>query len=778
MFKVKGYFDTGFDIINVPDSVSLLAKCAREIKEYPVLDILQRWFLTSVAIRVAPVENAVAGLDYIEIINEDEVNVYNPFYYVTGYSFTSKDTVTLNIVQDSLLTLGGASRALSGCSIMAKRAHVKKSDDKFGAFCEDDELITPNEQLQMVHAGSTVGSLVGGGGGGVPLDASAMKSNGNLGLFFISPTDVEGTSQTVFVTTAGLSLNNTPENYLNPDLDTNIEYGGKYYVGTAEGAAEVTGKYPIVPPARGAKVTLPHVCFNRNMQPADETNTIYYAGVEYNSTNYDSTSGDEPPYTYHTAMGALQALRSLGMENALIASYRLGLQEGKLTNEVGKLPNGVTGKSFFMITNGGHSGSNIAAETGNPQRWMPGSEPYDYDYIPGNVEIKNKRVLYGQFRSYFIASPATGSSLSAKPEELTKIGKGAPYLFYFSDPRPTGRPYYNFIKFGLDSSPVFNLAEGAIAGGQWPEVPVVFTGMSGEFQARVGYNLSASYQDYLASPERTYRNAVSGAQRDFDTSMKTWAESIPMSIASDGIGVLMGMGNAYAGQSASNAIAELNGTKTQRMSPETSADLSAMSGASGMAGSFMGTLSAGYNSFNSYHNNMAALAEDYNEAVAAGSIGDSMSLASAAWSSRTANAMFERSMAKNYERAQFELSTRYSVPRINFMSTDSMRDITRNALYYARYTPTAKDMKRMDKILDAFGYKVNAIVEGVGRRKNFDYIEGSIEKTSINTVSWYNQWAGYAVGKKEILMDINGQLSAGLRIWHVDPKNKDLDPGD
>lgn len=752
MYKVKGYFDTGFDIINVPDSKTLLANCARETREYPVLDILQSWFLSSVSIRVAPREDAVSGLDFIEIINEDDPNgysMYNPIYYVSSYTFTSRDTVKLNIVQDSLLTLGGAKQALSGCSIVAKRAHVKKSDDKFGAFCEDDELITPNEPLQMVHAGSEVGSLVDGGSGGVPLDASAMKNNGNLGLFFISPKDTDNLSQTVFVTTAGLSRDDTSEHYLNIDL-SNIDFEGTYYVGTNEGAVEVGGKYPVVPAARGAKVTLPHVCFNRNMVPVDETNTIYYKGVEYNSTNYDSTSGDEPPYTYHTAMGALQALRALGMENALIASYRLGLQEGKLTNAVGKLPNGIAGKSFFMITNGGHSGSTIAAETSNPQRWMQGSEPYDYDYIPGDVEIRNQRVLYGQFRSYFMASPATGSSLSAKPEELTKIGKGAPYLFYFSDPRPTGRPYYNFIRFGIDSSPVFNLADGAIAGGQWPEVPVVFTGMSGEFQARVGYNLTASYRDYLASPQKTYRDLMAGAA--YDQNMAN--SGIEQSLMRDVPGQLV--------TSASHFFA--GGVED------------ASSTASGVVG-LGGTAVSAY--ANNIANNMQYDAKMQNALIDVMKTSSS-SAANAAYANEgniAANRMFERQMASAYEKAQFELSTMYAVPTINFMATDSMRDITRNAVFYARYTPTAKDLQRMDKILDAFGYKVNTIVDGVHRRTNFDYIQGTIEKTSVTTLSWFNQWAGLAVGKKELLLDINGQLAAGLRIWHVNPKNKDLNPG-
>ena len=133
----------------------------------------------------------------------------------------------------------------------------------------------------------------------------------------------------------------------------------------------------------------------------------------------------------------------------------------------------------------------------------------------------------------------------------------------------------------------------------------------------------------------------------------------------------------------------------------------------------------------------------------------------------TANNLVERARAREYERAQFELSTAYQVPRANFMATDTMRDATNNCIFYARYTPTVKDLQRMDRILDAYGYKVNDFGYGFGRSR-YCYIEGSIE---------YNGAVANIVGGKDMLAEINAQLANGVRVWKVKPDGV-LNPGD
>jgi len=143
-----------------------------------------------------------------------------------------------------------------------------------------------------------------------------------------------------------------------------------------------------------------------------------------------------------------------------------------------------------------------------------------------------------------------------------------------------------------------------------------------------------------------------------------------------------------------------------------------------------------------------------------------------------ANRALERQFAASYEKAKFDLSTAYSVPKLAFMSTDSMRDIMDNCAFYARYTPTREDLVRMDNILQAFGYKVDMLMPNpINNRSKFVYMEGSVEKFNDYIQVGNNRYP--KVIRKDMMLDINNQLANGIRVWKVNPKNADVyDPGD
>lgn len=762
MYKAIGYFNTGFDIINIPNTPALLRSSATRREEYPVFDILQTRFLSSIKIKLTNAsqytnsEWALEGLDYIELVEDGSTtNQKSVFYYVSGYRLTSKDVAVLNIVQDSLLTAGVVTNGTISGNIFYKRCTIPKSLDTFGTWDLDDELLCPMEPLQLVHSGGTIHD-----------DAEGKVSHcGDAGLFFIftHSNGKEGAQyrsyeHTMIQSAVGLTVNGV--SLLNMgNLDSYLE-GNSYVASNEEGVQYVTvqhSRYPhpynprqvdlYMPTMVKRKANLADVEYRYNHNPAYVE--IHYGGMEYEDL------------TVSGVQGALDVIRALGMESAILACYSLPEGAGQLTNRGGSNTNQVlTGKRYIISTNGWYNSGDITGEKSDSNSIQNyGGDAYNYDYLVNSLysnlsshTAHNMRIMYGKFRKYIIGSPATGSAIEALPEELTalrwsydsqKIGKhGAPYICCFTDPRPTGRPYYNFLKFGQSSlNGTLNLYQGAIAGGQWSEVPITFTGMAGEFQARVGYNLDASYRDYLASPERTYRSMVSGAQMQMYNSQDEAWNNIFGKVATNA--TLAAGGGLVAGGPGGAVVGAVGGT--------VSATFNAMNAEASAANTYNNKLQ------NANYDMLRGATGNYNEAMQ-GNI--------------TANNLVERSRAREYERAKFELSAEYSVPRANFMATDTMRDITENCLFYARYTPTVRDLERMDHILDAYGYKVNSFSQygmglGVGRSR-YCYMEGNIE---------YNGTVANLVGGKDMLADINAQLANGVRVWKVKPDGV-LNPGD
>ena len=725
MFTATGYYDTGFDIINIPATQSILRSAASGTKTFPALDILNKRFLSQIKVKISPTlgEKDIDGVDYIEL--KEDGDPTGIFYYVTSYMLTSKDVAVLNVVQDSFLTAGGTA-GVSG-QMFVKRMHVKPNEDRFGAFCEDDELLCPNEPLQLVYGGDTTNIEDTSTGTSILMGKHFPK----YGMFFDM---TQSEPQTVIQSTVDLKYPPTLGERVNLNID-NVINTHTAYAGIGE--TYVDALYD--PPRAGtAFINIPDPTYRYNSAYRD---VQHMSDMSDFSVNYKhKIEGVAYNIADSQTPEALNTLRAIGMEGAVIASYLLHLGEGTVMEN--STPSGLIYSVF-----GTHRIMNTSGVRDNGQRAIGHSEMYDYDYRAQYVH--NMRVLYGKYRKYVICSPATGSMAEAMPEELTgfrfKTGEGqgevpigwadAPYLIYLTEPRPTGRPYYNFIKMGLKrneagvTSPIFiNGLDGAIAGGQWPEVPIVFTGMAGEFQARIGYELSASYSDCLASPERTYRNMVAGAQMERHSAIEGAYSNFGMNAAQ----------NAITGGAAGAAFGPYG---------------AAAGAAGGIAKAGMDTMFAEGRANVAYQTRLESANYDmlrgasgnYNEALN-GNI--------------TANNLIERQRARDYERAQFELSTKYQVPRANFMATESMRDFCHNALFYARYTPTINDMKRMDKILDQFGYKVNGIYvtdDVYDNRSDFVYVEGTFNEITI---------PDGITGKKDIMQDINAQFSNGVRIWH------------
>lgn len=144
------YYNTGFDTINIPYSPTMLDNLAHTY--YEGLDILQTYPVRSIRIPLSPMTVQQAqSIDYVKLTADGQLTCYYSVP-VGGVVLTSPDVVTIQLVIDYITTLGGIANVdiLTG---MTQRRTVKKSDDTFGAYIEDDPLMGCNEPLKIVSGG-------------------------------------------------------------------------------------------------------------------------------------------------------------------------------------------------------------------------------------------------------------------------------------------------------------------------------------------------------------------------------------------------------------------------------------------------------------------------------------------------------------------------------------------------------------------------------------------------------------------------------------------------
>lgn len=136
MWYVKMYMNTGFNLINVPDSPALLEKTA--FKKFGVIDCLQRYFLSTITIK-AKEDDVIRG-DFLKLYDDDNPNKY-AFYVINSYTMTSGDVVNLDVTMEPLLTCGGINNIeiLDG---VTSRHHTAKGAD---IPTERDPMLIPKQ---------------------------------------------------------------------------------------------------------------------------------------------------------------------------------------------------------------------------------------------------------------------------------------------------------------------------------------------------------------------------------------------------------------------------------------------------------------------------------------------------------------------------------------------------------------------------------------------------------------------------------------------------------
>ena len=162
---------------------------------------------------------------------------------------------------------------------------------------------------------------------------------------------------------------------------------------------------------------------------------------------------------------------------------------------------------------------------------------------------------------------------------------------------------------------------------------------------------------------------------------------------------------------------------------------------------------------------------DTEKAEVFGSTGKSglLNLASSAANGNEYSKMFlERNMDRAREKTEF---LQANIPQVQVLSSGSTDDVTifGHSVVVYRSLIGVEDLKRFDRILNQFGWKVTEPIEkifvtGCGGTSNkptvkYSYIEASGVSVKCDTVP------------KSVREDLANVLSGGLRIWHTNPKN-------
>ena len=298
--------------------------------------------------------------------------------------------------------------------------------------------------------------------------------------------------------------------------------------------------------------------------------------------------------------------------------------------------------------------------------------PFEY------ATVKNKRVLYGSYTPYVLAT-AAGNVMKANAEDIYDASGSPSYptIRYYADPRRTGKPYYRFEKLNNLSSSTLDFFRNAVGGAEWRSVPMVFTQKSGSAIDMMNFNASMM----LSSQAATQAAETYKAQRE-------------QSIA----GGLLGLVSGSVGVGSNSTQMGVANSGTIDMFGK-SINAGGASFAAGFAGN---ALQSAYNLENAGRN--------YNQ--------------------------YRQKMAlqRAVETQSFLANQNVVAPTINFTPhPDLFNEITHNGCVVYRTVYSSADITRIDKILTMYGYKhcKPLVATDFSNRTYFNYVEANVSVANL-----------------------------------------------
>ena len=403
--------------------------------------------------------------------------------------------------------------------------------------------------------------------------------------------------------------------------------------------------------------------------------------------------------------------RGLGVENGIIAQYTVPdqfLSAGSGTYD-GRFCVGAGTAAQFQIT----GATNVNGVYGT-------SHEFWIDYRESSDNIQNLRLLVGEMNKFGLVSVASGNSFEARPEDLKDSPSDfdAPSVIMIADPRENGKPYYRFEHINGDDS---NFSRGIVAGANWQNAPITQYG-------------NAGYEKDMIKMRNQYN--LEREQRTADV----WN------------GIINASANLISGGAAgSSGFTSHSGTsRSTSNSTNQSYNRPFMSAARYSRG--FGT-SEGNTITNAAANNMSG---SYN-------LGINLIGTAGHYVSTLTNGLISMHMAQKQrlnELEAFALDAFTVAPAIVFPRIPGLVDFIGNGVLIYRYHPTRKDLARLDKVLNAFGYAHTKMLElsDFSNRSRYNYVMASGVKINCNIAKFVREAA-------------QDQIAMGVRVWHRKPDN-------
>ena len=416
--------------------------------------------------------------------------------------------------------------------------------------------------------------------------------------------------------------------------------------------------------------------------------------------NYTGWQGD-PDATARASIGAgIATARSLRVEDAVLNKVIIPEDAVKITR-------------IYQNWSRTYKDGTTKRRTDQRITYMKGvakkaAVEFPTDYSDYSLTIHNNRLLYGSYTPIGMMTTA-GNKVELNLEQVS-CGGGKVNIRSYTDPSLGGCPYYMFERTDISGvrtelGSEVGIFSQAVAGLTWKQAPLKFSETKGSLLNAI-----------------ELRNSRMMA----DTSAANFVRSNDYSKSVNALNTLM---------SSVNSVASMN---SGSMNAIRDRSLSVLGMNQGVAGAIGGNAQGLVGSMTQGFVNSTGL------------------------DVQRQNAEESYLAAKGAELTQYAVTQNVFVPEIKFpYNSTFFRDLFGEGILLYRYIYSKSDVKRIDKLLTMYGYKVTKELEkkDFTSRKYFNYIECS--NLSVQAKCYYNTIA--------VNDGISKQLQVGTRLWHVKP---------
>jgi len=718
MYIARLYYNTGFDPVNLPDSLDLLDSLGFEYKDVPAMDILQRYDMSE--FRVKATEEEVIEADYLKVY---EAGGKYACYTVNGYAMSSADVAILSVVIDPIcsaqtidnitITDGMLERSSSvehyapaqGDPLMVPSETLKLSPVKVD---DKDVIFSDNESEGNYHWFIESRVEIGPYLNSIFKDPETVSAKLTRSLPKLKDGENEIVSQKTIEYTSD-SATNEVQMYTEPGL---YEYNENVILGVenapsgvaniyankkGDGTIELLASDFEVPEAEAAtlynaiaqtgqlipKVKTIESCTGFSVPTVGKLpnpgSAIYQAAAP--------TQNNSGPIPQSSFLEALDNMNSLIGTDGIISSYAVPDQYvDSISRDFGE-------DTGCKIDTAVGKTASKTIEVGLPD--LEGEDAY-IDMLP----TYNKSV---------VTAVGTGNAITVEAADCTN---GKFTVKAIPDIRPNGKPYFAVISKNHSK---YQMIEGS----NWKDIPISFNSLS-NIQAQAIGILNDSAKDFAISKARA-ANKVG-----LDT------------IMSDALGIV---GGGFSENLTSQSVMR-DGSSTQAVLTNANASSNFNP---------MQAVSMGMNAINSALDYMMVDTDIKNT----GGIRRALSA--------SVRAQDVRNKTAHAEIEALGIQTSFKVPAFPISASPRLADMYGNGVIVYKYSLDSKDVAKFKRIIKRFGYSCgNDVVNGpasnlLRNNEDCDYIKMSGANVDVPGIP------------RSVRLSIAGLLNNGVRIWHTKP---------